>query len=122
MFQYVHTNIIAKDHPTLEIFSCGSMEDACRQINLCGIAHLAFEVDDVEETLRLLLELSAFGSLSGLLPAWSWKLIRQWENDLVWNITKAGFSAWRPIRMKTGKTMGITLLWSHTEVRNIGSG
>ena len=32
------------------------MEDACRQINRCGIAHLAFEVDDVEETLRLLLE------------------------------------------------------------------
>ncbi|MCI9560665.1 VOC family protein [Clostridiaceae bacterium] len=45
-----------KDHPTLEIFSYDSMEDACRQINRCGIAHLAFEVDDVEETLRLLLE------------------------------------------------------------------
>ena len=66
--------------------------------------------------------LSAFGSLSGLLPAWSWKLIRQWENDLVWNITKAGFSAWRPIRMKTGKTMAAALRWSHMEVRNIGNG
>ena len=56
MFRYVHTNIIAKDHPTLEIFSYDSMEDACHQINRCGIAHLAFEVDDVEETLSLLLE------------------------------------------------------------------
>ena len=56
MFRYVHTNIIAKDHPTLEIFSYDSMEEACRHINRCGIAHLAFEVDDVEETLRLLLE------------------------------------------------------------------
>lgn len=31
------------------------MEDSCRSINKCGIAHLAFEVDDVEETLQLLL-------------------------------------------------------------------
>ena len=32
------------------------MEDSCNQINRQGIAHLAFEVDDVEETLGLLLE------------------------------------------------------------------
>ena len=56
MFRYVHTNIITKDRPTLEIFFYDSMEDACRQINRCRIAHLAFEVDDVEETLQLLLE------------------------------------------------------------------
>lgn len=44
------------DHPTLEIFSYDSMEDADIAINKCGIAHLAFEVDNVEETLQLLLE------------------------------------------------------------------
>lgn len=30
--------------------------------------------------------LSAFGSLLGLLPAWSGKLIWQWENDFVWEL------------------------------------
>lgn len=30
--------------------------------------------------------LSAFGSLLGLLPAWSGKLIWQWENDFVWEM------------------------------------
>ena len=30
--------------------------------------------------------LSAFGSLSGLLPAWSGQLIWQWENDLIWEM------------------------------------
>lgn len=44
------------DHPTLEIFSYDTMEDACIAINKCGIAHLAFEVDDVENTLQLLLQ------------------------------------------------------------------
>lgn len=44
------------DHPTLEIFSYDAMEHAAIAINKCGIAHLAFEVDDVEETLSLLLE------------------------------------------------------------------
>jgi len=32
------------------------MESACSGLNKCGIAHLAFEVDDVEKTLRLLLQ------------------------------------------------------------------
>jgi len=44
------------DHPTLEIFSYDTVEDSNSRINGCGIAHLAFEVDDVEETLQLLLE------------------------------------------------------------------
>ena len=42
--------------PTLEIFSYESMEDSTRAINKCGISHLAFEVDDVEKTLQLLLQ------------------------------------------------------------------
>ena len=44
------------DYPTLEIFSYDSMETSTIAINKCGIAHLAFEVDDVEKTLRLLLQ------------------------------------------------------------------
>lgn len=45
-----------QDHPTIEIFSYDEMpEAAVPRINRCGIAHLAFEVDDVEETLAKLL-------------------------------------------------------------------
>lgn len=43
-------------HPTLEIFSYDTAEPSCNAINRCGIAHLAFEVDDVEKTLQLLLQ------------------------------------------------------------------
>lgn len=32
------------------------MEEADPKINRCGLAHLAFEVDDVEETLKRVLE------------------------------------------------------------------
>lgn len=32
------------------------MEDSNKAIKKCGIAHIAFEVDDVENTLQLLLE------------------------------------------------------------------
>lgn len=46
-----------EDHPTLEIFSYDDMAMAdSPQINRCGIAHLAFEVDDVGKTLELLLQ------------------------------------------------------------------
>lgn len=44
------------DHPTLEIFSYDSTEDSIIAVNKCGIAHIAFEVDDVEKTLQLLLQ------------------------------------------------------------------
>lgn len=40
------------DHPTLEIFSYDElMEDVPAEINRPGLAHMAFEVDDVRETL-----------------------------------------------------------------------
>lgn len=40
------------DHPTLEIFSYDVLKEAVpSEINRPGIAHLAFEVDDVEATL-----------------------------------------------------------------------
>jgi predicted enzyme related to lactoylglutathione lyase len=43
-------------HPTLEIFSYDKMRTDNRfQVNQCGVAHLAFEVDDVEETLAMIL-------------------------------------------------------------------
>lgn len=32
------------------------MEESARAINTCGIAHIAFEVDDVERTLALVRE------------------------------------------------------------------
>ncbi len=41
-----------EDRPTLEIFSYDHMQPSDPpQINRCGIAHLAFEVDDVEAVL-----------------------------------------------------------------------
>ena len=45
-----------EDHPTLEIFSYDEMEDSSHAVNQCGIAHLAFEVEDVEKTLQRLLQ------------------------------------------------------------------
>ena len=44
------------DHPTLEIFAYDDVLPGAPAINRRGLAHLAFEVDDVEETLALLLE------------------------------------------------------------------
>lgn len=44
------------DHPTLEIFSYDTVENSAIAINKCGLAHLAFEVDDVEKALQLLLQ------------------------------------------------------------------
>lgn len=44
------------DHPTLEIFSYDEMSEGIKGvINQCGLAHLAFEVDDVQETLEKVL-------------------------------------------------------------------
>ena len=34
--------------------------------------------------------LAMFGSLLGLLPAWSGKLIWQWENDFIWEMVGSG--------------------------------
>lgn len=43
------------DHPTLEIFSYDGMIEGPRALNRCGLGHLAFEVDSVEETLAQVL-------------------------------------------------------------------
>lgn len=46
-----------EDHPTIEIFSYDEMVPANTPVvNRVGIAHLAFEVDDVESTLRSVLD------------------------------------------------------------------
>lgn len=56
----------SEDHPTLEIFSYDRMEgDTEHKINGYGLAHLAFEVDDVEMTLEKVL--SAGGGAIGEL-------------------------------------------------------
>lgn len=44
------------DHPTLEIFSYNEVKNSViAEINRPGLGHLAFEVDDVEETLAEIL-------------------------------------------------------------------
>ena len=43
-------------HPTLEIFSYDNLRDTLPpEVNRPGLAHLAFEVDDVEQTLATIL-------------------------------------------------------------------
>ena len=55
-----------KDHPTLEIFSYDTLKDTTfAEINHPGITHIAFEVDDVEATLKEII--SAGGSSVGEL-------------------------------------------------------
>jgi len=45
-----------EDHPTLEIFSYDDMTGSpSRTVNTCGLAHIAFEVEDVAEALERLL-------------------------------------------------------------------
>lgn len=45
------------DHPTLEIYSYDEMEESeLSPTNRRGIAHLAFEVDDVRKTLQAVIE------------------------------------------------------------------
>ena len=52
------------DHPTLEILSYDSLQEGVLpQVNRPGIAHLAFEVDDVEHTLAEVIQ--AGGSCVG---------------------------------------------------------
>ncbi len=58
-----------EDHPTLEIFSYDSMNDREEAlINTYGIAHLAFEVDDVEVTLKEILKAGG-GQVGGVVTA-----------------------------------------------------
>lgn len=45
-----------EDHPTLEIFSYEETLPSAPALNRQGLAHLAFEVDDVEAVLKLVLE------------------------------------------------------------------
>jgi predicted enzyme related to lactoylglutathione lyase len=53
-----------KDHPTLEIFSYDTLKETIpAEINRPGIAHIAFEVDDVEATLKEVI--NAGGSAMG---------------------------------------------------------
>ena len=57
------------DHPTLEIFSYDAITpDAPHLINRPGLAHLAFEVDDVEATLVAILDAGG-GQLGDVVQA-----------------------------------------------------
>lgn len=56
-------------HPTLEIFSYDEMADSgTKQIHQPGLAHLAFEVEDVEAVLRQVLD-EGGGQLGELVQA-----------------------------------------------------
>ena len=56
-------------HPTLEIFSFDEMiVDKNHQINRCGIAHIAFEVENVAETLNKVLKAGG-GQIGELVSA-----------------------------------------------------
>ena len=58
-----------KPYPTLEIFSYDEMSEGVKgRINQCGIAHLAFEVDNVEETLKNVL-LAGGGQIGEVVKA-----------------------------------------------------
>lgn len=64
-----------EDHPTLEIFSYDTLKESIpAEINRPGLAHLAFEVDDVEETLMKVI--SKGGSRVGEL------ITAEYPNDL----------------------------------------
>lgn len=64
-----------EDHPTLEIFSYDTLKEAIpAETNRPGLAHLAFEVDDVEETLMKVI--SKGGSRVGEL------ITAEYPNDL----------------------------------------
>ena len=64
-----------EDHPTLEIFSYDTLKDAIpEEITRPGLGHLAFEVDDVEETLMKVI--SKGGSRVGEL------ITAEYPNDL----------------------------------------
>lgn len=57
------------DHPTLEIFSYDDMTDeGMKRVNRPGIAHLAFETDDVEGLLKRVLEAGG-GQIGELVKA-----------------------------------------------------
>ena len=57
------------DHPTLEIFSYdANAPDVPHLINRPGLAHLAFEVDDVEATLAAILDAGG-GQLGDVVQA-----------------------------------------------------
>ncbi len=58
-----------EDHPTLEIFSYDMLKGASSpEINRPGIAHIAFEVDDVEATLAEIINARG-GSVGELVTA-----------------------------------------------------
>ena len=77
------------DRPTLEIFQYNKEEVGDPpQINRCGIAHLAFEVDDVEETLDKVLAAGGgrIGEIVRVEYANGRKLVLVYATDIEGNI------------------------------------
>ncbi len=87
-----------EDHPTLEIFSYDLLDVATApEINRPGIAHIAFEVDDVETTLAEVI--SAGGSSVGELVTASYpngkKAVFVYARDPEGNILE--LQSWRQL-------------------------
>lgn len=87
-----------EDHPTLEIFSYDDVKEALpSEINRAGIAHLAFEVDDVEETLHEIIQNggSAYGELVTAQYPNSMEAVFVYAQDPEGNIIE--LQSWRQI-------------------------
>ena len=90
-----------KDHPTLEIFSYDDLRETIpSEINRPGIAHLAFEVDDVETTLTELIRAggSAIGELVTAAYPNDVEAVFVYARDPEGNILE--LQSWRPSQAK----------------------
>ncbi len=90
-------------HPTLEIFSYDTMkESTVSEINQPGIAHIAFEVDDVEATLAEILNTggSCVGELVTTRYADGREAVFVYARDPEGNIIE--LQSWRPIKSQQG--------------------
>jgi len=89
-------------HPTLEIFSYDTMKKSTNsEINQPGLAHIAFEVDDVEAILAEIL--NAGGSCVGDVVTTEYpngmEAVLVYARDPEGNIIE--LQSWRPIRANT---------------------
>lgn len=90
-----------EDHPTLEIFSYDELKECIPpEINRPGIAHIAFEVDDVETTLSEIIE--AGGSSIGELVTAEYpnhmEAVFVYARDPEGNILE--IQSWRQVKME----------------------
>ncbi len=94
-----------EDHPTLEIFSYDTLKETVpEEINRPGIAHIAFEVDDVETTLSEIIKAggSSVGELVTTEYPNSLEAVFVYARDPEGNILE--LQSWRQIKNPASKT------------------